>query len=39
MDNGVKEGKKRLENSHHSIGRQEGRFKGFKHPKLFVHAY
>ena len=30
---------KRLENSHHSIGRQDGRFKGFEHPKLFVHAF
>ena len=39
MDDGVKEGEKRLKNSHHSIGRQEDRFKGFKHPKLFVHAF
>ena len=29
---------KRLENGHLSIGRQEGRFKEFKHSKLFVHA-
>ena len=38
MDDGVKECEKMLENSHHSIGRQEGRSKRFKHPKLFVHA-
>ena len=25
-------------NDHLSIGRQKGRFKGFKHPKLFVYA-
>ena len=29
---------KRLENSHHSIGRQKGRSKRFKHPKLFIYA-
>ena len=25
-------------NDHLSIGRQKGRFKGFKHPKLFIYA-
>ena len=29
---------KRSKNDHLSIGRQEERFKGFKHPKLFVYA-
>ena len=29
---------KRLGNGHLSIGGQEKRFKGFKHPKLFVYA-
>ena len=27
-----------LGNDHLSIGRQEGRFKGFKYSKLFIHA-
>ena len=39
MDDGVKEGEKMLENSQHLICRQEGRFKGFKHPKLFLHTF
>ena len=30
---------KSLGNGHLFIGKQEGKFKGFKHSKLFVHAF